>query len=285
MEKLNETALSSRLHIHQIYYDAASQAMLDPGFIPLDNSTDTRPDWYEFWAIRKYLLTHELQEDHWYGFLSPKFANKTGLSSRQVLDFLELADAQDASVGLALCYFEQIALYWNCFEQGDRIHPGLTETTEQWLHEYGFDPNIRRIVNHTGNFTYCNYVMAKKNYWKEWLKLAEALLTTTDGKASILKTRINAQTRHAGKDRSVPMKVFIQERFPSIILNDSNFKIVTTESSKNHNLSPSQNVEQHYIHACLTTLNWLKIWYGTTKDTKYSDEFFRLREIFLKFQK
>lgn len=285
MEKLIRNAFSERLHIHQIYYDAASHAMLDPGFIPLDNSTDTRPDWYEFWAIRKYLLTHELQEDHWYGFLSPKFAAKTGLTSQHVFRFLEQIDSQGADVGLVLCHFNEIALYWNCFEQGDRIHPGLTEATEQWLSESGINPNIRNIVNHTNNFTYCNYVIAKEKYWKDWLKLADALLTTTDKKTSILTTRLNAQTRHAGKDRSVPMKVFVQERFPSIILIDSKFKIVTTENSKNHNLPLSQNLKQHYIHACLATLNWLKIWYDTTKDTQYSDEFFRLREIFLKLLK
>lgn len=255
--------------------------MLDPGFIPLDNSTDTRPDWYEFWVIRKYLLTHELQEDHWYGFLSPKFAAKTGLTSRQVHDFLAIADGQGASVGLALCHFNEIALFWNCFEQGDRIHPGLTETTEQWLHEFGFDTNIRGLVNHTGNFTYCNYIFAKKDYWVDWLKLADALFSAAEGKASALQARITAQTHHAGKDRSVSMKVFVQERLPAILLNSSRWKIFTSENPGNHTLPPSQNVEQHYVHAFMATLNRLKAWYYATQDTQYSDEFFRLRKLFL----
>lgn len=285
MERLKDNAFSERLHIHQIYYDNASHAMLDPGFIPLDNSTDTRPDWYEFWAIRKYLLTHDLKEDHWYGFLSPKFRSKTGLASQHVFNFLQYIDTQGANVGLALCHFKEIALYWNCFEQGDRVHPGLTETTEQWLLESGLDPNIRKIVNHTGNFTYCNYIFAKKDYWMKWLNLANALLAVSEGRASVLKARINSRTHHAGKNQSVPMKVFIQERFPAILLKDPGLKIATTEHPGNHNLPPTQTLAQNYSHAFLATLNRLKAWYDTSKDIDYSNEFFQLRKLFSNFEK
>ena len=57
------------IHIYQIYYDQATKQALDPGFIPLDNSNTERPDWYEFWPIRKFLKENQLQEDYWYGFL------------------------------------------------------------------------------------------------------------------------------------------------------------------------------------------------------------------------
>lgn len=283
MEKLSTTGIADRLHIHQIHYDGASRAMLDPGFIPLDNSTDTRPDWYEFWVIRRYLLGHELKDDHWYGFLSPKFTGKTSLTSTQVFNFLSHIDSQGADVGLALCHFNEIALYWNCFEQGERIHPGLTEITEQWLRESGFHANIRQIVNHTNNFTYCNYVLAKKNYWIEWLKLADSLLAVSEGKSCALKDRINSQTNHAGKKKAIPMKVFMQERFPALLLTDPKlrFKIATTEHPGNHNLPPPSALAQHYTHAFMATLNRLKMWYDAKRDIEYSKEFFQLRKLFL----
>src|SRR5471030_756581 len=78
-----------QLFIYQIYYDESSRRMLDTGFIPLDNTSNERPDWFEFWVIRRFLLNTPLQEGAWYGFFSPKFRIKTGLDSNQVLGFFE----------------------------------------------------------------------------------------------------------------------------------------------------------------------------------------------------
>lgn len=36
-----------KIFVYQIYYDDISRQQLDPGFIPLDNMTNSRPDWYD----------------------------------------------------------------------------------------------------------------------------------------------------------------------------------------------------------------------------------------------
>ena len=69
------------IFIHQIFYNAYTEKSLDQGFIPLDNSDNVRPDWREYWPIRKYLINNELNENDLYGFFSPKFKEKTGLSA------------------------------------------------------------------------------------------------------------------------------------------------------------------------------------------------------------
>ena len=61
----------------------------DPGFDVLDNSANERPDWYEYWPIRKFLLNETLDENAFYGFLSPKFKLKTNLSAAEVRDFIK----------------------------------------------------------------------------------------------------------------------------------------------------------------------------------------------------
>jgi hypothetical protein len=62
--------------IYQIYYSEATKAHNDPGFLPMDNLANERPDWREYWPIRNYLLNNNLEEDTRYGFLSPKFEAK-----------------------------------------------------------------------------------------------------------------------------------------------------------------------------------------------------------------
>jgi len=76
------------IHIYQIYYDQATYQALDPGFIPLDNSKTERPDWFEFWPIRKFLKENPLQADSWYGFLLPKFAGKNGFHSKPLKEVI-----------------------------------------------------------------------------------------------------------------------------------------------------------------------------------------------------
>jgi hypothetical protein len=40
------------INVFQIFYDDRSRRSLDGGFIPLDNTRNERPDWFEFWVIR-----------------------------------------------------------------------------------------------------------------------------------------------------------------------------------------------------------------------------------------
>src|ERR1700688_4721796 len=80
------------LHIFQILNHYTSRQELDPGFEVLDNSANERPDWYEYWPIRRFLLNEALNEDAFYGFLSPKFKLKTSLSLGDVRAFIEGAD-------------------------------------------------------------------------------------------------------------------------------------------------------------------------------------------------
>ena len=64
-------------HLYQIYFDEISRKNLDPGFLPLDNSKNERPDWREYWPIRQFLIKESLNENALYGFLSHKFFQKT----------------------------------------------------------------------------------------------------------------------------------------------------------------------------------------------------------------
>src|SRR4051812_29143380 len=81
--------------IFQIFYDESSRAQLDPAFEALDNSSNKRPDWYEYWPIKNYLAFNALDDSTYYGFLSPKFGSKTTLSGSQVKEFVDRANGAD----------------------------------------------------------------------------------------------------------------------------------------------------------------------------------------------
>src|SRR6266567_2286503 len=119
----------TQAHIFQIFYSEDTRKMLDPGYIPLDNLSNERPDWREYWPIRRFLKNTELHENEYYGFLSPRFKEKTGLSSQQVKEFIEA----DYDVISFSPFFDQGSFFLNLFEQGDVAHRGLGSLTQQFL--------------------------------------------------------------------------------------------------------------------------------------------------------
>ena len=49
------------IHIFQILNHYTSRRELDAGFGVVDNAANERPDWFEYWPIRKFLLNHALR--------------------------------------------------------------------------------------------------------------------------------------------------------------------------------------------------------------------------------
>ena len=162
--------------IYQIFYDEASRGTLDAGFIPLNNCNNTRPDWFEFWPIRRFLLDAPLEEDAWYGFLSPIFRFKTGLDSKVVSEFLQQVDPHHANVALFASGWDQIAYFRNIFEQGEFWHPGLIDGSQKFFDRIGLTINLLTLTTHSLSSVFSNYLVAKPCYWRHWLKSRKFIL-------------------------------------------------------------------------------------------------------------
>src|SRR5262249_23874509 len=111
----------TKVHIFQIYYSDQTRNILDPGFLPLDNRSNERPDWREYWPIRRFLSSAELREGDFYGFFSPRFKEKTGLSSDDVRRYIDA----DYDVISFSHFFDQSCAFANPFEQGEAHHAGF----------------------------------------------------------------------------------------------------------------------------------------------------------------
>ena len=101
--------------IHQIYYSEQTHAELDPGFLPLDNSANERPDWREYWPMRRFLLGRELEPEAYYGFFSPKFKQKTTLTAAAVNDFVRQRGGAADVISFSP-FFDQMAFPLNIME-------------------------------------------------------------------------------------------------------------------------------------------------------------------------
>jgi hypothetical protein len=211
--------------IYQIHYSSGD--VCDPGFRVLDNSSNERPDWFEYWPIRRFLLNEPLQEDAFYGFLSPRFKEKTNLSSAAVFDFLK--NHSTADVVLMTPSLHLTAYYWNVFQYGEFCHPGLLNLATQFFRRIGHPTNLTDLVTHSRNEVYSNYIFAKPRFWRAWLDITEQLITIAETPADPLGVELRKMTTYRGGN-NVQMKIFILERIPTWMLTrDSTFAVVARD--------------------------------------------------------
>lgn len=212
--------------IHQIFYSPQTRAMLDPGFIALDN-TGQRADWYEYAAIRRFLLSHPLAPDTRYGFLSPKFRQKTGLTSSQVNAFLA-STPDDVDVVTFSPYFSNAAFFKNVFEQAEYWHPGIMHTIGDAVAMVapGMSANTltHGLLMSSVQTVYCNYFVAKPRFWRRWFELCEVIFRCAESGNGELAQRLNATTQYVPP---TPAKIFVIERIVSLLLSlePSNWKV------------------------------------------------------------
>lgn len=200
--------------IHQIYYSEQTRAELDPGFLPLDNSTNERPDWREYWPMRRFLLGRELEPDCYYGFFSPKFKQKTTLTAAAVTDFVR-QQGGTADVISFSPFFDQMAFPLNVMELAVVDHR-CRETFAQCasLVAPGFD--IERSVMSSLETVFCNFFIAKPRFWSEWLAACERIFDLAEQGLTPLGQALNRVVTYG--TASAPAKVFVIERVASLLL-------------------------------------------------------------------
>lgn len=200
--------------IHQIYYSERTRAELDPGYLPLDNSANERPDWREYWPMRRFLLEQELEPDCYYGFLSPKFKQKTTLTAAAVHDFVRQR-SNSADVISFSPFFDQMAFPLNIMELAAANHRCRDTFTQcAQLVAPGFD--IERSVMTSLNTVYCNFFVAKSGFWRQWLAKCELIFQLAEQGMSPLGQALNRVVTYG--TASAPAKVFVIERVASLLL-------------------------------------------------------------------
>jgi hypothetical protein len=212
--------------VYQIFYSAQTQAALDPGFIALDN-TGGRPDWYEYTPIRRFLSSHALLPQTRYGFLSPKFGEKTGLSAAQVHAFLD-ATPDDVDIVTFSPYFSNAAFFKNVFEQAEFWHPGIMETIGEAIALVAPDMNAHLLTHgllmSSAQTIFCNYFVATPRFWRRWVEVCEVIYQCAESAGTPLAERLNAMTQYVPP---TPAKIFVIERIASLLLSlePSNWKV------------------------------------------------------------
>ena len=204
------------IFIYQILNHYTKREDLDPGFLVLDNSANERPDWYEYWPIRKFLLNEPLDENSFYGFLSPKFKEKTNLGAAAAREFISIQSAA-TDVVLLSPSLHWTAYHLNVFKFGDAVHPGLLQVADRFFRQIGQPTNLHDLVTNSRNEVFSNYMIGKPRFWRAWLEITERLFDIAESPTDSLGAALRRPTRYRGGN-SVQMKIFIMERIATWLL-------------------------------------------------------------------
>jgi hypothetical protein len=203
------------VQLYQIAYSDATFLAIEPGYSVLDNRSNPRPDWYEYWAIRQHLMNTALDEASFYGFFSPKFGSKTGLSHAQAVAFVQM-NAATADVCLFSPQPDMGAFFLNVFEQAELFDPGFIAAFSAFLESVGRPTSsLATMIMDSRQIVFSNYFVARPAFWREWLKLTEAMFAICEGPATPLREQLTCATTYGP---NAPRKVFMLERLASYLL-------------------------------------------------------------------
>jgi len=262
-------------YVHQIFYDKATRDSLDADFLPLDNSANQRPDWYEYWPIKQFFDANPpLDDDAFYGFFSPLFFTKTRLTGRQVLDFAR--QNADADVITFSPHPDHGAVFTSVFEHGARLFPGFLDVAVPYLREIDPAFKINMLVNDARDVVFSNYFLARPKFWKAWRAIFDKTFAIAETPGHPLGTALKRPVNYekdGGDAKAAQMKIMLLECVPSFILGKGGWRI--------RNYAPfSMPLTARFVGHLpeLEALNQLKAKYRDTGDMNAIRTFVERRE-------
>ncbi|MDD2366545.1 MAG: tetratricopeptide repeat protein [Desulfuromonadaceae bacterium] len=222
---LEKNVNSGEIKLYTIVYSDESKANVEDGYLMLDHLKNERSDWREYSPIRCYLLNESLQYGTYYGFFSPKFSTKTGLTHTDVLTFMK---DRTADVYTFSPQPDMGAFFLNTFEQNDVFDPGFKVMSQELFNLLGLEINLDSIIMDSRHIVYSNYIVARKDFWLEWLKICEKIYQYVESVDSKYSKWLNAPTTYQGVHR----KVFLIERIASLLLKTRSWKIQPYDTFK-----------------------------------------------------
>ena len=259
------------VQIYQILNHYTPREDLDPGFAVLDNSANERPDWFEYWPIRRFLLEEALDENTFYGFLSPKFKLKTSLSAGAVREFILAADSA-VDVVLLSPSIHNSAYYLNVFEHGDAEHPGLKNVAKTLFERLGLNGDLDALVSDSRNTVHSNYFIAKPRFWRAWLVINEKMYAIAETPGDALGEALCAPTTYRG-GKQVQMKIFVMERIATWLLTGARESGEFVARVRDPFVARSRIYKLPIAIVC----DALKIAYATEGRSQYKDVFLLMR--------
>ena len=261
----------SKLNIFQIYYSEDTRDSIEEGFIPLSNMSNERPDWFEYWPIRNYILNNQLNKKYFYGFLSPKFSKKTNLNFNTIIKSLNSIQIDNFDVISFSPFYDQISFYKNIFEQTSFTSPDVLPSLNYSAKMLFPNFDVNNYLSSSLDTIFCNYFIATGSFWLEWFNVCEKIFHIAENYSDPNNHFYTTTTTY--NKTSPHIKTFIIERIANLLIKNNNFRSTVI-------LSPTPTFaisEFSDLIKELILLDSLKISYNLTARLSFIEQFSLIR--------
>lgn len=180
LEILHEFMMKE-IFLYQIQYDDKSKPSDESGFLTFDCRHNPEFLKREVAHLLRFYdeVVQYASDDSYFALFSPKFNNKTGLSSEDVKQFIDANPQQD--IYLFNPYPMMTYRYFNVWEQLENSHSGLAGLAKNLFQQAKIDFDISvNHRNHNHQVVYCNYWVASKSFYDAFIPFVRLLDHTID---------------------------------------------------------------------------------------------------------
>ncbi len=205
------------IKIYQTYYDERHLASLDPQCFWLDVRSNPNPEYYEF-PIYFNLYDQWPAGVNLMGLFSWKFFSKCKLPISDVLNFINKNPGND--IYLFNPFPQNKYFSFNVWDQGELSHPGLINAADTLFKKLNLNYTAHNAPRNTdASLVYCNYWVANRNFWKEFIGIARKISDLLDGYENNDALKLLHHSVHHSKPSL--MFPFVFERIVSTIISQS----------------------------------------------------------------
>jgi hypothetical protein len=208
-------------HLHQIYYLPSQLPLLEPAFTPYDNTANENREFAEYYIFEKEYNAGRVKDDALTGFVSWKFGQKTKLTGRRFLDFVQANPGYD--VYFINPFPMQMKFFKNLWLQGEFYHPGILALSQEILRLAGYDIDLAGQTHDKQTALYCNYWVGSKRFWDIYMHFTRPIIEVLrSGLSDAQKQKLHSI---ADKGNDFSFIAFIIERlFTTLLHHDSSIR-------------------------------------------------------------
>lgn len=216
------------IHLHMIFYDKETESMIPEGFIGLENTNPRRKHLFEVEPILRFVTENQIIDSDFYGFLSPRIFEKTGLDVNDIcsLDENQFHKFDIISLDPGPVNLEQ---FQNSVAQGERGHGDF-----RWRFEYLISTINSSHKLYLDTFMNCtvperyfllsHYFIAKGSFWKSWAVIVNEIFQVESSDEKY-KEVINSSCLYERNLTEYTYIVFLIERVAGLIAFSENLTI------------------------------------------------------------
>ncbi|MDB5685548.1 MAG: hypothetical protein JWR77_137, partial [Rhizorhabdus sp.] len=169
------------VRIFQIYYESWHRDLLDPAFAPFDN-IGTPTELMEFDIFEKIARSKAIEGADYWGALSWRYTEKTGLTGADLLKVIEANP--DVDVFYCNPHVTNEAIYHNMWVQGETCHVDFLEISKALFEATGLPIAEFELTMPSTGYSSANYFVARPAFWNAYLPFIRKVVTLAEQKLS-----------------------------------------------------------------------------------------------------